>query len=296
MKKVLLAPTILTFISSATTVVHGFFAVSSGGATISSLGITQFPLSANSRTAFSPKRPGNLIRLPMVDDDSGWEAPKSAMIGGAGVNNAGEPPFEIRGFSLGNLVIALGLLITILSFVQYLGQDTEGLQVSGLGFVYGIPIFLAGAALKYAEIEPVPCFSTPSADAAFEKYATDTIKKVKQDVTRHRYGDEAHLDTTVKKLGLVVPGKSYPQLQELRQEITEDGQLAFTMIWQSLDTPYKMWADENRIKKYTSFFGPGVTADVVKIDAEQRLVGIKLITLPKDGISAAKAAEVSTVA
>lgn len=65
-----MAPTILTFISSATTVVHGFFAVSSGGATISSLGITQFPLSANSRTAFSPKRPGNLIRLPMVDDDS----------------------------------------------------------------------------------------------------------------------------------------------------------------------------------------------------------------------------------
>ncbi len=113
-----------------------------------------------------------------------------------------------------NLVIALGLLITILSFVQYLGQDTEGLQVSGLGFVYGIPIFLAGAALKYAEIAPVPCLSTPSANAAFEKYATEIMKKVKQDVTRHRYGNEAHLDTTIKKLGLVVPGKSYPQLQE----------------------------------------------------------------------------------
>ena len=84
---------------------------------------------------------------------------------------------------MGNLVIALGLLITILSFVQYLGQDNEGLQVSGLGFVYGIPIFLAGAALNCAEIEPVPCLSTPSADAAFEKYATDIIKKVKEDVT-----------------------------------------------------------------------------------------------------------------
>jgi hypothetical protein len=68
------------------------------------------------------------------------------MIGGAGVSNAGEPPFEIRGFSLGNFVIVPGLLITALSFGQYLGKDTEGLQVSGLGFVYGIPIFLAGAA------------------------------------------------------------------------------------------------------------------------------------------------------
>jgi hypothetical protein len=99
-------------------------------------------------------------------------------------------------------------------------------------------------------------------------------------VTRHRYGDEAHLDTTVKKLGLVVPGKAYPQLKELRQEMSPDGQsLQFTMIWQSLDTPYKMWADERRIKKYETFFGPNVNVDVIKIDAEQRLVGIQLTTI-----------------
>merc|ERR1711884_641964 len=99
----------------------------------------------------------------------------------------------------------------------------------------------------------------------------------KQDVTRHRYGDEAHLDTTVKKLGLVIPGKDYPQLIELRED-EEDGELAFTMVWQSLDTPYKMWADERRVKKYSTFFGPGVTAKCVKIDSEQRLVAIQLTT------------------
>jgi hypothetical protein len=216
----------------------------------------------------------------MAQDDD-WTAPKSAMIGGAGVNNAGEPPFEIRGFSLGNFVVAAGLLVTIASFAEYLSTNSggdEGLNVSGLGFVYGIPIFLAGAALKYAEIEPVPVYSTPEGEAIFEVKATEIIQKIKQDVTRHRYGDEAHLDTTVKKLGLVVPGKDYPQLRELRQEQTKDGELAFTMVWQSLDTPYKLWADERRVKKYETFFGPGVTAEVVKIDAEQRLVGIKLIT------------------
>merc|ERR1712183_1126371 len=153
----------------------------------------------------------------------------------------------------------------------------EGLTISGLGFVYGISIFLAGAALKYAEIEPVPAYATPEGEQAFEQKATEIIQKIEQDVTRHRYGDEAHLDTTVRKLGLVVPGKDYPQLRELRKEIV-DGELAFTMVWQSLDTPYKMWADANRVKKYATFFGPGVTADVVKIDAEQRLVGIKLKT------------------
>lgn len=199
------------------------------------------------------------------------------MIGGAGVNNAGEPPFEIRGFSLGNLIVGAGILITVASFAEYLLGGSETVGVSGLGFVYGIPVFLAGAALKYAEIEPVPCFSTSAGERIFEVKKTETIEKIKQDVTRHRYGDEAHLDTTVKKLGLVIPGKAYPQLQELREE-EEDGELVFTMIWQSFDTPYKMWADERRVKKYETFFGPGVNAEVVKIDAEQRLVGIRLTT------------------
>jgi len=215
------------------------------------------------------------------DEDEDWSSPtKSAMMGGSGLNNAGEPPFEIRGFSLGNVIILTGILVTILSFAEYIGGDSgEGLTISGLGFVYGIPIFLAGAALKYAEIEPVPAYATPEGEEAFEQKATEIIQKINQDVTRHRYGDEAHLDTTVKKLGLVVSGKEYPQLKELRKERTDDGELAFTMVWQSLDTPYKMWSDERRVKKYETFFGPGVTADCVKIDAEQRLVGIKLTTV-----------------
>jgi Protein of unknown function (DUF2854) len=215
------------------------------------------------------------------------------MIGGAGVNNAGEPPFEIRGFSLANLVCVAGIVNTFASFAEYLANSGgEGLNVSGLGFIYGIPVFLAGAALKYAEIEPVPVSSTIAADAAYEKKTTDTILKIKQDVTRHRYGDEAHLDTTVKKLGLVVPGKAYPQLKELRQESTPDGELVFTMVWQSLDTPYKMWADERRVKKYETFFGPNVSAQVVKIDAEQRLVGIQLTTT--SGSSGAKVTPASS--
>jgi len=220
-------------------------------------------------------------KLFMEEDNQRYQPTKSAMVGGAGVNNAGEPPFEIRGFSLGNLIICAGVLITIASFAEYLSDSgSDSLSVSGLGFVYGIPVFLAGAALKYAEIEPVPLFSTPEAERIFEEKATETIRKIKKDVTRHRYGDEAHLDSAVKKLGLVVPGKDYPQMKELRQEVIDD-ELVFTMVWQSVDTPYKMWADERRIKKYETFFGPGVNAEVIKIDAEQRLVGIRLTTKPK---------------
>jgi hypothetical protein len=70
MKRVLLAPAIVAILASYTTVVHGFFAVSSGATKILSVGPNNVPLSVVNRVAFSPNRAGNLIRLPMADDDS----------------------------------------------------------------------------------------------------------------------------------------------------------------------------------------------------------------------------------
>jgi hypothetical protein len=95
-------------------------------------------------------------------------------------------------------------------------------------------------------------------------------------VTRHRYGDDAHLDSSLEKLGLVVEGKGFPQMQKIiiREEF---GELAFTMQFQSKDTPFTTWADPARIRRYESFFG-GVNAEVIKVSKEERLVAIKLTT------------------
>merc|ERR1719199_1169028 len=102
------------------------------------------------------------------------DAGLSSMVSGAGVSNAGEPPFEIRGFSLGNAVLFGGLGVTCASFVDYLGSaGGDGLSVSGLGFVYGIPIALAGCALKYAEIEPVESVVYNGAEGLFDAKATE---------------------------------------------------------------------------------------------------------------------------
>jgi len=146
--------------------------------------------------------------------------------------------------------------------------------------------------LQYAELEPVPieyAGDEATCERLWESEATETLKKIRQDVTRHRYGDEAHLDTTVKALGLVAPAKPYPQLRYLQLKPT-DNALQFAMVFQSPDTPFNDWADERRIKKYESFFGPGVTADVVKVDAEKRLVAIVLQTTPASSSSNAVAA------
>ena len=152
-------------------------------------------------------------------------------------------PFEIRGFSLPLVVFTVGVLLTASSFVGYIVNQNDGGDgsLSSLGFVYGIPVFLIGLSLWYAEIPPVVVESSPAGDRAWEKHQTDTLSKIKKDVTRHRYGDDAHLDTSLEALGLKLPQKKFPRFQTIIQEETPEGELVFTMVFESLETPFKVW-------------------------------------------------------
>ena len=94
-------------------------------------------------------------------------------------------------------------------------------------------------------------------------------------------------------------------MQTIKQEATADGQLVFTMIFESLETPYKVpgthtctpsfavpvcpsprflcrpglslagvctsqvWSDPERVERYTRFFGPNVRAEVIKVSPRQ---------------------------
>ena len=114
------------------------------------------------------------------------------------------------------VVFSVGVLLTGSSFAGYFlnGGSGEG-AISSLGFVYGIPVFLIGLSLWYAEIPPVQVISSPSGDEKWDELATETMKKIRQDVTRHRYGDDAHLDSTLEALGLKLPQKKYPKMQTI---------------------------------------------------------------------------------
>ena len=94
-----------------------------------------------------------------------------------------EVPFEVR-FSLGNLITGSGLALLLYSVIAFLLNNGESSLVQTLGFVYGIPASLGGAALKYAELPPVPVETTPEATAAREQLATKVQKKIFSDATR----------------------------------------------------------------------------------------------------------------
>merc|ERR1711966_338789 len=232
--------------------------------------------SCNGRMALphlrSARQASGIISLRAQD---GPREPGLSPLSGGGFSSKGEPPSwaQIRGFSLANFTLSLGLFITFYSFYQYFSNQNS---LTSLGFVYGLPIALGGFALKYAEILPVPVDSNEKGDAIFEAKGNEILKKVVKDVTRHRYGDDAHLDSSLEKLGLVVEGKGFPQMQKITMR-EEFGELAFTMQFQSKDTPFTTWADPQRIRKYESFFG-GLNAEVIKVSKEERLVAIKLTT------------------
>jgi hypothetical protein len=106
-----------------------------------------------------------------------------------------------RQIPLSLVLINLGGLLTLVGFFAYAIDDPT---FNLIGFFYGIPLFLGGLALKSAELEPVPFTELTSASILKlrDREATDTLNQIRKDVTRYRYGQEAHLDIALEKLGL----------------------------------------------------------------------------------------------
>jgi|TARA_B110001469_G_scaffold83487_1_gene78980 hypothetical protein len=191
-----------------------------------------------------------------------------------------EVPFEVR-FSLGNLITGSGLTLLIYSVVAFLLNNGESSLVQTLGFVYGIPASLGGAALKYAELPPVPVATTPQATAAREKLATKVQAKIFSDATRFCYGD-AHMEEPLKALKFAPPGRGPPELRQFTESVSPEGGYAMGMTFFAPYTPYTVW--KARGKKYAGFFGPNIRAELRKVSSEKRLVELTLITT-KDGES-----------
>lgn len=106
-----------------------------------------------------------------------------------------------------------------------------------------------------------------------EKRATDTQKKIYSDITRHRYGDEAHLSAALAALGLVPRGEACPELVRGEEKVV-DGEYELKLVFYSVATPWAEW--QGKTDKFERFFGPGVSAEVEKVDSEKRLVALKL--------------------
>ncbi len=181
----------------------------------------------------------------------------------------------LRQTSLGTLGLTIGGILTVMGFVAYFILDNATLNL--VGFFYGIPLLLGGLALKAAELEPVP-FSQPTPPevlALREQQATDTQNQIRKDVTRFRYGQPAHLDSSLEALGISAIDEERPMLAGIR-EVTTEGAYTLVLEFDSPMIPMETWLQKQ--DKMTTFFGPGVRVQVQPL-ADDR-VEVAIITAP----------------
>ena len=101
--------------------------------------------------------------------------------------------------------------------VGFIAYATGNATLNLAGLFYGTPILLGGLALKASELKPIP-FSQPTAPEILslrEAQATDTQNQIRLDVTRYRYGQEAHLDESLERIGLSPTDEERPLLVAL---------------------------------------------------------------------------------
>jgi hypothetical protein len=172
--------------------------------------------------------------------------------------------------------LVVGGILTLIGFVAYFILDNATLNL--VGFFYGIPILLGGLALKASELEPTP-YSQPTSEAIGalrDRQATATQTQIRKDVTRFRYGQRAHLDTSLKALKLSPTDEECPILKSIREEET-DGAYTLVLQFESPFFPAQAWKDKEQ--KLTGFFGPGVRVEVNALNDE--LVEVALIATPE---------------
>ncbi|WP_017295607.1 DUF2854 domain-containing protein [Geminocystis herdmanii] len=168
----------------------------------------------------------------------------------------------LRKIPLALVGLIVGSILTVTGFYAYaVGNSTLNLA----GFFYGIPLLLGGLALKAAELKPIPFaeVTPPDVIALRNEKATDTQNQLIKDVTRYRYGQEAHLDEALQRIGLSPTDDERPILTKIKEANINDN-YALILIFDSPLITLEQWQEKQ--EKITKFFGPNISVDIAKKD------------------------------
>jgi hypothetical protein len=154
-----------------------------------------------------------------------------------------------------------GSLVTIagasLSVIGWIGYATGNPNLSLPTIFYGIPILLGGLALKSSELPPASLVNGDADAIALRQLpASSTLRKLVKDVTRWRYGQKAHLESSLEALKLWDEEKP-PQLISVSERAI-DGRYAVALRFEAAGVPFSRWQD--RQDRLGRFFDKGLQA------------------------------------
>jgi hypothetical protein len=167
-------------------------------------------------------------------------------------------------------LLSPGSLVTIagaaLSVIGWLGYASGNPNLSLPTIFYGIPILLGGLALKSSELPPAERITPADRFRGLrDRPASEALRKLLADVTRWRYGQKAHLETSLMALKLW-DDDSPPQLLQI-EELDQEGAYGLRLRFSVGAVPLERW--EGQQGRLGRFFGPGLKAELKTIGADQ---------------------------
>ena len=162
--------------------------------------------------------------------------------------------------SPGSLVTVTGATLSVIGWIGYASGNPN---LSLPTIFYGIPILLGGLALKSSELPP-PKRLTPATSlrGLRELPGSESLRKLVGDVLRWRYGQKAHLESSMEALKLW-DEENPPQLESV-EELDCDGAYGVRLLFATGGVPFQLWQDKQ--ERLGRFFGPGLIAEVERID------------------------------
>jgi hypothetical protein len=159
---------------------------------------------------------------------------------------------ELR--SPGSLVTIAGAALTVIGSIAY-ATDSPNLSLAGV--FYGVPVLLGGLALKSSELPPAERVVPPATLRELRlQPASEPLRRLLADVTRWRYGQKAHLESSLEALKLWDPDDP-PQLESV-EELDRDGSYGLRLRFRLGAVPWERW--QERQERLGRFFGPGLEA------------------------------------
>ncbi len=174
--------------------------------------------------------------------------------------------------SPGSLVTIAGATLTVIGSIAY---ATDSPTISLAGVFYGVPILLGGLALKSSELPPAERL-TPANTLRHlrEQPANEPLRKLLGDVTRWRYGQKAHLESSLEALKLW-DEDTPPQLLSA-QELEHNGGYGLALVFRLEGVPLERW--QQRQERLGRFFGPGLEATIEPLSGQR----LRLSLLPSE--------------
>ena len=165
-------------------------------------------------------------------------------------------------FSPGSLVTVAGGVLTVIGAVAY---ATGSANLSLPTIFYGIPIFLGGLALKSSELPPARRVIPAATLKTERERAQPELGKLLGDVTRWRYGQKAHLESSLEALKLWDEDNP-PQLEEIEELTSADG-YGLRLRFQLNAVPLERWQEKR--ERLGRFFAKGLRAELNALDGDR---------------------------